>query len=415
MSVTTRKYVKSVAHEVGCTKLRTCRCPRVYDGWEYYVKVRFASGQVVTEKRRVPLHNCTRAKAERYAQEREAELYRAGPAAKEAKKAVPTVEEFAPRYIAEYCEANRQKPSTIIQKKLIIEHYLKPRMASKKLDAVTDSDVQKLKADLRDLSPKTTNNALVCLNGILKRAVEWHVIDRMPCTIKLLNVPKVLEPKFYEPHQYERLVDAAGQFDHRIELFVLLGGDAGLRCGESIALEQTDVDLRRGYLVVRRSEWEGHLTVPKSGRERKVVLTARLKEALSKNRHLRSDRVLWRDDGREKVTQVLLAKWMRRVQRRAGLKVTGGIHILRHTFCSRLAMAGASTKAIQELAGHEQISTTQRYMHLSPAAKSEAISLLDRGEDLTAEGEPPSRNETEFGDRMATARGSSDSPGPSST
>jgi hypothetical protein len=78
-------------------------------------------------------------------------------------------------------------------------------------------------------------------------------------------------------------------------------------------------------------------------------------------------------------------------------------------------MAGASTKAIKELAGHEQISTTQRYMHLSPAAKSEAISLLDRGEDLKAEGEQPSESDAEFGDRMATARGSSDSPGPSGT
>jgi site-specific recombinase XerD len=144
---------------------------------------------------------------------------------------------------------------------------------------------------------------------------------------------------------------------------------------------------------VRRSEWEGHLTVPKSGRERKVMLTERLKAALARNRHLRGDRVLWRDDGFEKITQVLLAKWMSRAQRRAELKVTGGIHILRHTFCSRLAMAGASTKAIQELAGHEQISTTQRYMHLSPAAKSEAISLLDRGEDLKAEGSPPAQND----------------------
>jgi integrase len=269
-----------------------------------------------------------------------------------------------------------------------VEHYLKPRVGSRKLDQVTDSDVQKLKADLRDLSPKTTNNALVCLNTLLKAAVEWHVIDKMPCTIKLLKVPKVLEPKFYEPITYEHIVEVAKSIDHRIELFVLLGGDAGLRCGEIIALEQTDIDFKRGYLVVRRSEWEGHLTVPKSGRERKVTLTARLKAALLRNRHLRGDRVLWRDDGLEQknVTQVLLAKWMSRVQRKAGVKVTGGIHILRHTFCSRLAMAGASTKAIQELAGHEQITTTQRYMHLSPAAKNEAISLLDRGEDIKAEG-----------------------------
>ena len=43
----------------------------------------------------------------------------------------------------------------------------------------------------------------------------------------------------------------------------------------------------------------------------------------------------------------------------------------------RLAMRGAPAKAIQELAGHENLSTTQRYMHLSPAAKDAAISLLD--------------------------------------
>ncbi len=51
--------------------------------------------------------------------------------------------------------------------------------------------------------------------------------------------------------------------------------------------------------------------------------------------------------------------------------------ILRHTFCSHLAMRGAPARAIQELAGHRDLSTTQRYMHLSPAAKEAAIRLLD--------------------------------------
>jgi site-specific recombinase XerD len=53
-------------------------------------------------------------------------------------------------------------------------------------------------------------------------------------------------------------------------------------------------------------------------------------------------------------------------------------HILRHTFCSHLAMRGAATRAIQELAGHQDIGTTQRYMHLSPAAISSAIQLLEQ-------------------------------------
>jgi site-specific recombinase XerC len=41
-------------------------------------------------------------------------------------------------------------------------------------------------------------------------------------------------------------------------------------------------------------------------------------------------------------------------------------------------MHGAPAQAIQELAGHQDLSTTQRYMHLSPAAIDGAIRLLDR-------------------------------------
>jgi hypothetical protein len=43
-----------------------------------------------------------------------------------------------------------------------------------------------------------------------------------------------------------------------------------------------------------------------------VVLTERLAAAVAKNRHLRGPRVLWREESEGKVTQVLLAKWMRR-------------------------------------------------------------------------------------------------------
>jgi len=40
-------------------------------------------------------------------------------------------------------------------------------------------------------------------------------------------------------------------------------------------------------------------------------------------------------------------------------------------------MRGAPARAIQELAGHQDLTTTQRYMHLSPAALDSAIQLLD--------------------------------------
>jgi hypothetical protein len=49
-----------------------------------------------------------------------------------------------------------------------------------------------------------------------------------------------------------------------IELMCLLGGSAGLRIGEIIALEQTDADVRRGILQIDRSEWRGVVDTPKA-------------------------------------------------------------------------------------------------------------------------------------------------------
>jgi hypothetical protein len=76
-----------------------------------------------------------------------------------------------------------------------------------------------------------------------------------------------------------------------------------------------------------------------------------------------------------RITRDRVIKAVRGAQRVAGIEQ--GVHILRHTFCSHLAMKGVPARAIQELAGHADLSTTQRYMHLSPAATEDAIRLLD--------------------------------------
>jgi site-specific recombinase XerD len=63
-----------------------------------------------------------------------------------------------------------------------------------------------------------------------------------------------------------------------------------------------------------------------------------------------------------------------RIKRAAGrANVRDGVHLLRHTFCSHLAMRGAPARAVQELAGHSELGMTQRYMHLSPAALESAL------------------------------------------
>jgi integrase len=179
---------------------------------------------------------------------------------------------------------------------------------------------------------------------------------------------------FHDFDHYERLLSVARRRDTEAYLMVLLGGDAGLRLGEIVAIEWRDLDVIARRLTVQRSDWRGHVTVPKGGRSRQLPMTQRLTAALRGARHLRGDRVLCLPDG-SPITRDRVIKAVRGAQRVAGIEQ--GVHILRHTFCSHLAMKGAPARAIQELAGHADLSTTQRYMHLSPAATEDAIRLLD--------------------------------------
>jgi len=54
-----------------------------------------------------------------------------------------------------------------------------------------------------------------------------------------------------------------------------------------------------------------------------------------------------------------------------------GPHILRHTFASRLVMAGVDLRTVQELLGHKTITMTLRYAHLSPDHKRAALEALE--------------------------------------
>ena len=345
-------------------------------GWEVDIRVVLPDQSKHRQRRRAPV--ASRSAAQRWGEARERvwyeQLTRPVPE-HELREEVPTLEEFAPRFVDGYALANRQKPSGVAAKRTILNTHLIPALGTTKLDAVTTEAVQQLKASLQTRAPKTVNNVLSVLNVLLKQAMEWGIIPAVPCTIRLVKVSKP-SAGFYDFGDYDRLVEAAKVLDPNACLIVLLGGEAGLRCGEIIALEWSDVDLTKRQLCVQRSEWRGHVTVPKGGRLRYVPLTKRLAAALKEQRHLRSPRVVCQHGG-QSLTQDMVSDHVRRAARRAQL-TTSGVHRLRHTFCSHLAMRGAPARAIQELAGHQDLTTTQRYMHLSPAALDGAIRLLDR-------------------------------------
>ena len=345
--------------------------------WQADIHVKLLDGRKIRERAKIP-GATSRSGALKWARERERWLILNGH--EEAKEhdapKMPTLAEFCQRFIEEYAVANRLKPSTIENKKIIIRSYLVPLLGTKALDKITEADVQRLKAAFADQAPASVNNILTLLSTVLKAAMEWKVVTAMPKVSKLKQSQQRFD--YYEDGPYGELVRVAKATDLRCLLVVLLGGDAGLRGGEIVALKLKHCDLRRGVIHVEENEWSGHVGTPKGNRTRQVVMTSRVRVALSEMATTQRDpdaRVILRDDGTPASKRVVDC-WLYRAQQAAGLAKKGP-HILRHTFCSRLALRGATPKAIKELAGHVHSSTTDRYLHLAPSALRTAIDLLD--------------------------------------
>jgi Phage integrase, N-terminal SAM-like domain len=111
---------------------------------------------------------------------------------------VPTLNAFAPDFIAKHHEANLRKRSTITTANTILRRHLLPHLGDRCLDAITDEAVADLRAHwVKDTSSKKTiNNRLSILSSLLHVAVEWRRIPAMPCTIKLLKVDDQQEAPF---------------------------------------------------------------------------------------------------------------------------------------------------------------------------------------------------------------------------
>src|SRR5689334_9346267 len=120
--------------------------------WVVDVLYRLPDGRRARERRRVRLSSKSAAK--RWGERREQHLLVHGPTPPVVKE-VPTFKNFAPRFVDGHARANRHKPSGIATKERMLRLYLVPAFGHKRLDAITNEDVQHLKRRLQAKAPKT--------------------------------------------------------------------------------------------------------------------------------------------------------------------------------------------------------------------------------------------------------------------
>ena len=195
---------------------------------------------------------------------------------------------------------------------------------------------------------------------------------------KVLNRPQIVVhiprpkkpwqlPKVHAPEQVKKIIGATNNEKHKT--MMMLAYASGLRLQEIINLKITDINSARMVIEVRRG---------KGKKDRQVVLSEKLLEQLRKYFRMYKPKN-WLFEGRpgEQYGYRTLQEVFGNAKEKAGIKMAGGIHTMRHSFATHLLENGTDLRLIQELLGHNSIKTTIRYTHVSRAQIGKIKSPLD--------------------------------------
>jgi len=219
----------------------------------------------------------------------------------------------------------------------------------------------------RGLSRRTVARRGSAVRSFYKFLFRKGLIEHNPLTA--LRTPKRHRrlPRFLTVKDVDRLLSAIDtsrwtSARDRAMLETIYGG--GLRVGELVGLNDDDVNVAEGLSRVRG----------KGKKERIAPLGTCAAEAIRHYQALRETAKLDRRDphalfinavdGRRLTTRSV-GRIMRHRLLEAGLDGALSPHALRHSFATHLLQNGADLRSVQELLGHEHLSTTQIYTHLT--------------------------------------------------
>jgi site-specific recombinase XerD len=223
----------------------------------------------------------------------------------------------------------------------------------------------------RTLSPKTQNYHLIALRAFLKYLSKNDIPSLAPEKIELGKAEK-RSVEFLTREEMERMFKSAicnersGIRDRAI-LEMLFS--TGLRVSEIRNLNRAQVDLKRGEFMVRGKGRKPRIVFLSDDAAKWVgrYLQARpdnWKPLFINSRRQKNDDDLDLDE-KYRLSTVSIQNIVRRVAKEAGIIKKVSPHTIRHSFATNLLFQGADLRSVQDLLGHESITTTQIYTHLT--------------------------------------------------
>jgi integrase len=265
----------------------------------------------------------------------------------------------------------------VIKLKIIGQHF-----NELPAEGITSEDIQSWllgQSEEREWTPATRNRYRDAFSLVFRKAVENHVLTVNPATLVKAKPEHNERVRFLSAAEETKLLAALHtSWAQHIPAF-LVSIHTGMRAGEQFQLQWRDVSLERRLISLPKT---------KSGKARHIPLNAIACNALQDRKRAQQDYAakkkekgvdhadqvfVFRDAGRD--PQHNYRRWFNEALTEARIKDYSW-HCNRHTFASRLVMAGVDLRTVAELMGHGSIQMTMRYAHLAPQHNRAAVDRL---------------------------------------
>lgn len=236
----------------------------------------------------------------------------------------------------------------------------------KSINNISRQDISKFMEELKNegLNEKTINHIIGSIKGLHNYFSMHYGIANVTESIERLKTSKTL-PKVLTIQEVDKLLDIECNsiYDYRNKAMLELMYSSGLRISELLSLTITDVDLNNNVVKV----------FGKGSKERIIPIGDYATIALEKyilecrgaliKRGKYNDFLFLNNHG-NKMSRSGFFKIIQKIAVDKGIKKEISPHTLRHSFATHMLECGADLRSIQELLGHENMSTTSIYTHV---------------------------------------------------
>jgi integrase/recombinase XerD len=242
---------------------------------------------------------------------------------------------------------------------------------------ITYNDLKQFIAELFDLGLSARSQARI-ISGI-KQFYAFLLLENVISDdpSELLEQPKIGRklPEILTIEEIDALlavIDLSKNEGHRNRAIIETLYSCGLRVSELINLRFSDLYFDEGFIRV----------IGKGNKERLVPVSPQVqKEIELYNNHIRRhqeitkghENIVFLNRRGSQLTRVMIFTIIKELAKSIGLKKTISPHTFRHSFATHLIEGGANLRAIQDMLGHESITTTEIYTHLDQRFLREAI------------------------------------------